>query len=108
MEIQITEKYVMTSDAQNFILNEVIVGKAGKSEGKRRLKPVGFYNSVSDLCEAVISKHLKASTNQTMKGLLHEHTRLVDDIRRLFHTGITGIGTMPCSECEANRNRKRA
>ena len=58
MEIQITDQYVMTSDAHNFILNDVQIGKTGKSAGKRRLSPVGFYKSVSDLCEGIISKKM--------------------------------------------------
>jgi len=62
MEIQITDEYVMTSDPCNFILNEMSIVQSGKSKGDRRLRPVGFYNSVPDLCEAVIAKRLKSST----------------------------------------------
>ena len=99
MHIQITDKYVMTSDAHNFILNEVQIGQKGKSEGKRRLVPIGFYSNVSSLCEAVITKKMRSSTTRTMKTFLQEHTELVDEIRRLFKVGITGIGVMPCAEC---------
>ena len=108
MKVQITDEYVMTSDAHNFILNEVVIGQKGKSEGVQRLEPVGYYNSVPALCEAVVAKRLKSSTARTMKGLLQEHTALVEDLRRLFRVGMTGIGSMPCSECEGNRLRKRA
>lgn len=105
MEIQITDEYVMTSDPHNFILNRVTIGKSGKSEGQRLSHPVGFYSNVPDLCEAIITKHLRSSTTRTMKELLSEHTRLVGGIRSLFEVGMTGIGTMPCRECEANRKR---
>ena len=102
MEIQITDEYVMTSDAHNFILNEVEIGKTGKCAGKRRLRPVGFYGSVPDLAEAVISKKMKS----TMKAFLSEHTQLVDEIRQLFKVGMTGVGTMPCQECGNNGKLK--
>jgi hypothetical protein len=104
MEIQITDKYVMTSDAHNFILNEVSVVKSGKTTGKVRLRPIGYYSCVSDLVEGVISKRMKSSTTRTMKAFLSEHTQLVDEIRRLFKVGMTGVGTMPCQEC-GNKGR---
>ena len=97
----------MTSDANNFILNEFAVNKTGKNAGKVRLRPVGFYTSVTDLCKAVINKKLKSSTTRTMKAFLQEHNALCDEIRNLFRVGITGIGTMPCKEC-GNKQEKKA
>ena len=106
MEIQITDDYVLTSDPHNFILNEVGVGKTGKNIGKGRLKPVGFYSCISDLCDGIISKKMKSSTTRTMKAFLEEHNALCDEIRRLFRVGIAGMGTMPCSEC-GNKHKGR-
>ena len=107
MKIQITDEYVMTSDAHNFILNEVHIGKEGKVAGKPVLAQIGFFPSVESLCEGLISRKLRQSTAQDMKTLLREHTELVEDIRRLFQVGITGIGSMPCKECGANSRRIR-
>ena len=105
MKIQITDEYVMTSDVNNFILNEAFVVKDGKDAGKTRLRPIGCYSRVSDLVEGIIDRKMRNSTSRTMKGFIQEHTALVDEIRRLFKVGITGIGTMPCSECGAKQKK---
>jgi len=105
MKIQITDDYVMTSDAHNFILNVVETVQKGKTAGQTRLRAVGFYQSVEDLVEGLISKKMKQSTKRTLKAFLQEHTELVGEIRRLFRIGITGIGTMPCKECGAKARK---
>ena len=58
MNIQITDDYIMTSDAHNFILNEVATAKEGKDKGKRRLRPVAFYSRVEDLVQGIIDRHM--------------------------------------------------
>jgi len=107
MKIQIMDEYVMTSDAHNFILNEVTIVKTGKSAGTQRLVPVAYYSRVSDLVEGIIDRKMRGSLARTMKGFIQEHTALVDEIRQLFKVGITGIGTMPCSECGAKQKKAR-
>lgn len=106
MEIQITDDYVMTSDAHNFILNEVTTVKEGKDKGNRRLRPVAFYSCVEDLVQGIIDRHMRASTTRTMKAFIQEYQALTGEIRNLFRVGITGIGTMPCSECGAKQKKK--
>ena len=101
MKIQLTENYVMTSDAHNFILNEAHSAQDGKNKGKPVLVQVGFYPSVESLCEGLISRKLRGSTTRTIKTFLQEHTELVGEITRLFRVGITGVGTMPCKECDS-------
>ena len=101
MKIHIIDKYYMTSDAFNFILNVEDAVKEGENAGTLRTRPIGFYSRVCDLVEAVIDLKMKSSTTQSMKGFIQEHAALVAEIRQLFQVGIKGIGTMPCKECEA-------
>ena len=82
MKIHITDKYIMTSDAHNFILNEVKIGKNGKSKGKIKIEPVGFYAKVSDLLQGLISHHMRSSTTRTLKTFLRELTAFHDDVRK--------------------------
>ena len=103
MNIQITDNYVMTSDAFNFVLNESSIGIRGKVKGKPTLKAIGFYSSVSSLIDGLISLKMKKSTQRTLKGFIQEHNALIDEIRNLFKVGMTGIGTMPCKECGAEK-----
>lgn len=84
MKIQITEDYVMTSDAHNFILNEVSIAQTGKKAGQQRLAPIGYYSRVSDLVDGLISLKMKRSTKRTMESFIKEHRALVDEIRKVF------------------------
>ena len=84
MNIQLTDDYVMTSDAHNFILNEVVIAKTGKNAGKRRLKAAGFYPTIDQLIEGLITKELMFSGANTMEGLIQEHAALIAEIKRLF------------------------
>ena len=111
MEIQITDDYVMTSDAYNFILNELAIVRQGENAGQRRLRPIGYYSRVEDLVEGIIDRKMRSSITRTMKAFIQEHRALVADIRKLFKVGLTGIGSMPCAECGAQQTlfqRKKA
>jgi len=107
MKIQITDDYIMTSDADNFILNESHIGIKGKCKGKLIISPIAFYPTITALLEGLIMKKLKQSTADSIKTLLRQHTELVEGIKGLFNVGITGIGTMPCEKCEAKRKLKK-
>lgn len=107
MRIEITDKYVMTSDAHNYILNTKEIVKDGKNAGKTRLRPIAYYSRVSDLIEGIIDRKMKGSLTRTMKGFIQEHRALCDEIRKLFKVGITGIGTMPCKECGSKERKKK-
>ena len=90
MKIHIIDKYYMTSDAFNFILNVEDAVKEGENAGTLRTRPIGFYSRVCDLVEAVIDLKMKSSTTQSMKGFIQEHAALVAEIRQLFQVGIKG------------------
>jgi len=84
MRIQITDDYVMTSDADNFILNESHIGTKGKCKGKMITNPVAFYPTITGLLEGLVAKKLRQSTTDSIKTLLRQHTELVEEIRGLF------------------------
>lgn len=70
MKIQITDEYVMTSDPHNFILNEVVTVKTGNTAGRVWLKPIGYYQSVLGLIEALISLKMRQSTKRTLNAFI--------------------------------------
>jgi len=86
MKVQVTDDYVLTSDAHNIILNQRQIVQEGKNKGKERLVPVGFYPSVIQAVQALLTKKMLRSTKRTLKGLVTEHHELLDEIRGLFET----------------------
>lgn len=76
----------MTTDAYNFILNEVQVVQNGKNKGKEYLVAIGFYPDIPQLLDGLISKKMLRSRARTLEGFLSEHAKLVEEIRELFRT----------------------
>jgi hypothetical protein len=88
MKIELVEGYVLTTDAYNFILNEVQTVQEGKNKGKEYLVAIGFYPTIAQLLEGLISKEMLKSRARTFDGFLSEHKRLAEEIRELFKTKI--------------------
>ena len=84
MEIKLSRKYVMTSDPHNFILNEVVKSKSGKSKGQTRLVAVGFYPSIEQLVDGLLTKTMRASSATSLEELIAEHNSLVGELRSLI------------------------
>jgi len=76
----------LTTDAYNFILNEVQVVQNGKNKGKEYLVAIGFYPDIPQLLDGLISKKMLRSRARTLEGFLSEHAKLVEEIRELFRT----------------------
>jgi len=110
MKIEITDDYVMTSDAHNFVLNTPEIILRGPNKGKIRLRPVGYYQSVQDLVDGLISKKMMQSTKRTLKGFIQEHADLIAEIRRIFRAGLAAIdyGNKPCPECGESKKLRKA
>ena len=99
MNIQLTENYAITSDAYNFILNEVAVVKTGKNTGKKVFRPIRFYSSIGELLDGLITQNLMLSNQDTMEGLIQDQADFIAEIKKLFKIGIKGVATVPCMEC---------
>ena len=107
MQIKITDDYVMTSDSCNFILNEAVVGKTGKNIGKERLKPVGFYSCISDLCDGLVNKVLRSSNAETIEALVAEQNALCEKIEDIFRKEWMHKEVRRCSKCRNYEDKGR-
>lgn len=52
--IEVNNKYVITSDQYQFILQEKKIAKAGKNAGNEWLDTVGFYPTISKLVSGLV------------------------------------------------------
>jgi hypothetical protein len=84
MRIEITDEYILTSDAYNVIVNERGIVQEGKNRGKEVLKPVGYYPCLIQAIEGVLTKKMRRSTKRTLQTLVREHTELLTHIKGLF------------------------
>lgn len=76
MNIKIGEKYVVTSDGMQFILNEVKVSQKGKSEGQGRLEPIAYYPTIAQLVEGLIKRNIGEAQINSFTSLAAEINRI--------------------------------
>jgi hypothetical protein len=78
MQIDIGNKYVITGDARQFVLNErKIKGeKAGENAGEDYLQPIGFYQSISGVVAALIGLSVRLSDVQSLQAMEQHINRI--------------------------------
>ncbi len=84
MKIQLTDKYIMTSDDHNFIINQCWTGKEGKSKGKEMMKAIAFYPTLKRALEGFVEMKLRQSSAQDIQTLLGELRSLSEHLKGLF------------------------
>lgn len=88
IRIEIGDKWVITSDQFQFILNEKKVVKAGKKAGEEWLATIGYYPKINQLISGLAHHYIHNSELQTLKDISSEIERLGMLCESAFHTGI--------------------
>jgi len=76
IRIEIGDKWVITSDRYQFILNEKKVVKSGKNVGDECLGVIGFYPKINQLISGLIHHHIQTSEIKTIENMAAEIERL--------------------------------
>lgn len=61
MRIEIGDKYLVTADQYNYILQERKVAKEGKNVGSEYLQTVGYFTRISQLVTTLIQLEVRQS-----------------------------------------------
>ncbi len=69
MQISIGDRYVITSDKYQFVLNQKMTFKDGKNAGESYLKQIGFYPRLSQLVNAMIMADAKEADIESIAAL---------------------------------------
>ncbi|HDX8822871.1 TPA: DUF5405 family protein [Klebsiella michiganensis] len=62
IRIEVSDKWVITSDQYQFILNEKKVVKSGKKAGEEWLDTIGYYPKINQLISGLIHHHIQTAT----------------------------------------------
>lgn len=76
IHIEVGDKWVITSDQYQFILNEKKVGKTGSREGAEYLAVIGYYPKISQLISTLIRNHLENSVICSLEAMSAEIERV--------------------------------
>lgn len=76
IRIEVGDKWVITSDQFQFILNEKKVIKSGKNAGEEWLDTIGYYPKINQLISGLIHHHIQHSEIKSLETMAAEIERL--------------------------------
>jgi hypothetical protein len=76
IHIKIDDRFVITSDVHQFILNQRVIGKAGESAGKERLVPLAYCPTITQLVNVLVHQHCRDSDIRSISELAAKITRI--------------------------------
>lgn len=76
IHIPVGDKWVITSDSLQFILNKTKVAQSGTKKGQDYLEAVGYYPRMSQLVNGLIHFHIRDSDVQSISALADELERI--------------------------------
>jgi hypothetical protein len=89
VNIAIGDKWVITSDPFQFILNEKKIAQSGKNAGKEWLNAVGYYPKINQLVSGLIHRELQQSAATSFAEMAAEIDRIGKACEQAFfaHAG---------------------
>lgn len=84
LNIRIDDKFTLTSDTHNFIVNEHWTPAEGKLKGKEQLRAIGFYPTLAQAVSSLLNHKMRDSTAQSLKALRTEQSAFTAHVRALL------------------------
>ncbi|EFI6528027.1 DUF5405 family protein [Escherichia coli] len=76
IRIEVGDKWVITSDQYQFILNEKKVAQSGKKAGEEWLDTIGYYPKINQLISGLIHHHIQTATINSLVEMAAEIERV--------------------------------
>lgn len=76
IRIEVVDKWVITSDQYQFILNEKKVVKSGKKAGEEWLDTIGYYPKINQLISGLIHNQIHGSDITAIDAMAVEIERV--------------------------------
>lgn len=76
IRIEVGDKWVITSDQYQFILNEKKVAQSGKKAGEEWLDTIGYYPKINQLISGLIHHHIHGSEINSLNSIADEISRI--------------------------------
>lgn len=87
IRIEVGDKWVITSDQYQFILNEKKVVKSGNKAGEEWLDTIGYYPKINQLIFGLIHHHIHGSDITAIDGMAAE----IERVGQLCIAAIQGV-----------------
>ncbi|MDN4966027.1 DUF5405 family protein [Enterobacter hormaechei] len=76
IRIEIADKWVITSDQFQFILNEKKVIKSGKNAGEEWLDTIGYYPKINQLITGLVHHQIQTTPINSLSEMAEEIEKL--------------------------------
>ena len=76
IRIEIDDKWVITSDQYQFILNEKKVVKSGNKAGEKWLDTIGYYPKINQLISGLVHHQIQTATINSLTEMATEIEKL--------------------------------
>ncbi|MPW26244.1 hypothetical protein GC105_10635 [Alkalibaculum sp. M08DMB] len=81
MELVLSDKYQISTDQFNYILQEKSVVKDGNNAGQEYTKNIGYYGKLEQALKVVLDLKIKDVDKANIKQL-HDHLALINDVMK--------------------------
>ncbi|EPR7654499.1 DUF5405 family protein [Klebsiella pneumoniae] len=76
IRIEVGDKWVITSDQYQFILNEKKVAQSGKKAGEEWFDTIGYYPKINQLISGLIHHHIQQSSITALDQMAYKIERI--------------------------------
>ncbi|EDC5935596.1 DUF5405 family protein [Salmonella enterica subsp. enterica serovar Kiambu] len=76
IRIEVDDKWVITSDQYQFILNEKKVVKSGKKAGEEWLDTIGYYPKINQLISGLVHHQIQTATINSLSEMAAQIEKL--------------------------------
>lgn len=76
IRIEVGDKWVITSDQYQFILNEKKIVKSGNKAGEEWLDTIGYYPKINQLISALVHHRIQTATINSLNEMAVEIEKL--------------------------------
>lgn len=76
IRIEVGDKWVITSDQYQFILNEKKIAQSGKKAGEEWLDTIGYYPKINQLISGLLHHHIHSSDIASIEAMAAEIERI--------------------------------
>lgn len=83
MDIKVNNKYAITSDERNIILNTIHVAESGKRAGKVYYKAISYHGTLKQALAALREHGIKSSDAQSLESLIEDVAKINQEIAAL-------------------------
>ena len=80
MRLDINDKYCITSDSAQMVVNEKRISKGEKTAGEEALNPIGYMRTINECYKFLLQRQIRESNASGFSALMEEVRRIEEEL----------------------------